>query len=294
MRDRDRIRADRDRAWGIATGIANSPRGTYSPANSIDMTNPQEAARTAGPTQAERDEKITKARAASKELADKAKLAHAEIRELCLNDPTYRPQNGRTRADYVPAEREDYPRQPSPPKKRTNRGETPNPFTFRYPHNRRRNRSSTRSRYEPPVDLTGQKGAYTPGNQRQDVGGGIDEFGTGFAHTTRRQRKEDALEEHREKRGEWGGEDVYEGIDPVFNRIVDWDTKGAEADLLAQADPGFLFENTEDREAREAAERERAEVDQEEAEETATAEAIHQEQSQGLSQTAVVENEGTC
>ena len=155
-------------------------------------------------------------------------------------------------------------------------------------------RSSTRSRYEPPVDLTGQKGAYTPDNQRQDVGGGIDEFGTGVAHTTRRQRKEDALEEDREKRGEWDGEDVYEGIDPVFNRIVDWDTKGAEADLLAQADPGFLFENTEDREAREAAERERAEVDQEEAEETATAKAIHQEQSQGLSQTAVVENEGTC
>ena len=142
----DRVSKDRDRAWLIATGLANALRGSDARDNYIEMINPQEEARKEEPTQAERDEKIAKARASQKELAEKAKIAHAQIREMCLKDPVYRPGNGRTRADYAPAERDDYPRQPSPPRKRPNRGDTPNPFIAQYPYNRRRDRSPSRSR----------------------------------------------------------------------------------------------------------------------------------------------------
>ena len=82
-------------------------------------------------------------------------------------------------------------------------------------------------------------------------------------------------------------------MDSVFDRAANWDVRCTTADLLAQKNDDFLFESTVDRESREAAERKRSKAEQEEAEDNAAAEAIHQEQSQGPVHTAAIEEEGT-
>ena len=145
----DRANKDLDRAWNTCTGLANAPRGPV-PQNSsfIEMKDPRKEAREDQERRdrAERDEKIARAQAYQRETAAKAKFEHARIRDMCLNDPSYLPRDGRTRADYVPAERESSTRQPSPPRKRPNRGDPPNPFIYQIPYSRRRDRSSSRSR----------------------------------------------------------------------------------------------------------------------------------------------------
>ena len=105
----DRANKDLDRAWNTCTGLANAPRGPV-PQNSsfIEMKDPRKEAREDQERRdrAERDEKIARAQAYQRETAAKAKVEHSRIRDMCLKDPSYLPRDGRTRADYVPAERE--------------------------------------------------------------------------------------------------------------------------------------------------------------------------------------------
>jgi hypothetical protein len=96
VRDRDRACTDRDRAWEIVKGYTDGRGRTYEPVDTTRTAHPHEAARAVDPTREERDEKIVRARAESKEVTERAKIEHAEIRRRCQDDPTYMPENGRT------------------------------------------------------------------------------------------------------------------------------------------------------------------------------------------------------
>jgi hypothetical protein len=272
----DRANKELDRAWATCTGLANAPRGPP-PYNSsfIEMANPRDEERE---DRAQRDEKIARAQASQRETAAKAKVEHARIQEMCLKDPLYLPGNGRTRADYVPAERESSTRQPSPPRKRPYRGDPPNPFTHSIP--RHRNPARQQSTYgpavdlnRPAVDLTGYREAYTPGNQRGNV-----DFDTDPFHINKAQRKENARDAFRESQGEWPGDDLYGSV--VFDKTAEWYARAqAEKDKVENS-PGFLFEDSLGVETRDATVQDEEEADAEEAEAIAAAEAIHREQTQ--------------
>ena len=277
----DRANKDLDRAWSTCSGLANAPRGPVPQDSSfIAMKNPRTEAREDQQRRdrAERDEKIAKAQAYQREMAAKAKSEHARIRDMCINDPSYLPEDGRTRADYVPAERTSSTRQPSPPRKRPYRGDPTNPFTHSIP--RDRNPVRPRSTYGPAVelnrsavDLTESREAYTPGNKRGNV-----DFDTEPFHVSKAQMKENARYAFRELRGDWPGDDIYE--DAVFDRGAEWYARIQAEKDKAEDSPGFLFEDPQGVETQNATDRDREEAEAEEAEATAAAEAIHREQTQ--------------